>query len=610
MAGNPFRRSQGSRLPDESTHRKEPDAPNTPPPPKSRTKKKKRVVFQTPPRTPEEPSIPRRLSDGLAGSPPPPLAKLGDDDTDSTTTADSDLEQALVNTRRNSGSLATPATSFGAQSGSRAPFNPFARTLETSEARFGLGKHPEERTAREEVDGSDPATPRARKPMLDVDVFKNILMGGGAAPTPPIAAQQQPQQRPQDSSSTDTSSVSAQSIFDPMHEAHPESPRTSFDDHRSDSDEAVDDESSSLMGPVASRPVEEGPPRPPKQPDNRISRAYPQTVSFADFDNFTPTAFPPSAPRTPPVNTPLQAVMRPLTPKSSSSSDLNKPLPPPPAEQGTYFPVTDVPQSDAMNLQPLKAGPAAAGVLPQSKKAPPPPPNSRRQNQAGSGEGRDRSTSNLSQGSVQPAQLGETDATTRATDQSLKPAPPPPPSRRSQPALTTPSPAAEMAPRAPLLNPGNPEPKVMPPPPPRRQPGKSGTSLHRTPSNASRTSLPRSDSFTAATASGQAPPAPPPRRGGSSKRDSIDGGPPNSMTTRRVNEPRRASGQSFESERSISITSLSLKQVDEPGEVEEVAKLTGHSPPAMASAQSDILADMSAFQAEIDALRAQTSRGV
>ena len=547
------------------------------------------------------------MSDGLTGSPPPPFAKLDDDDTDSTTTADSDLEQALVNTRRNSGSLPTPATSFGAQAGSKAPFNPFARTLETSEAQFGLRRKQEDQTEHGEVDVSDPATPRARK--LDVDAFKNILMGGAAVPTQSFAVQQQSQQRPQDSSSTDTSSISAQSIFDPMQEAHPESPRTSFDDHHSDSDSAVDDESSSLMGPVASRPVEEGPPRPPKPMDQRISRAFPQTVSFADFDGFTPSSIAPPAPSTPPINTPLQAVIRPVTPRSQS--DLNKPLPPPPAEQGLSLPSTILPSgSDISSQQPSTAS-AMTSALSQSKKTPPPPPTSRRQNQTGGSEGRDRSISNLSQSSIQSNQHYESDAVGRLTDQSPKPAPPPPPSRRSQPAFSASSPAEGNLSERPASF-ASLESKVMPPPPPRRQPGKSGTSINRTPSDASHKSLPRSNSLTTVAATGPAPPAPPPRRGAASKRDSMETGPPNSMSTRRSsgNEYRRTSGQSFDSERSISITSLSLKQVDEPGEPEEGPMPSEHGPATKGPSQNDILADMTAFQAEIDALRAQSSKRV
>lgn len=549
-------------------------------------------MIQTPPHSPEEPSIPRRLSDGKTGSPPPPATKLDEDDTDSTTTADSDLDQALDNTRRNSGSLPPPPSAFSVQPGTRAPYNPFARTLETAEAAFGLQKREAAPVGGVSLDGQTQPRPGAGKPALDVDAFKNILMTGSAAPSPPNS---QPSQKPQDSSSgTDTSSLSRQSIFDQMHEAHLESPRTSFDDHehRSDDDEDSDNEHSSLMGPVASRPIEEGPPRPPKHPHGK---AFPQTVSFADFDESIPPAFPLGVPRTPAVNPQLQGIMRPSTPRSAS--DLNKPLPPPPAAPHTQIQQNEVPPS-----QQQTPSVAVAEKQPQAKKAPPPPPASRRPGASNTSHERARSASNLSQDSAQ--QL-EPDATPRATDQSLKPVPPPPPARRSQPVSDSSSPAVETPPRTSSPNQPALEPKAMPPPPPRRFPSKSksGTSVTRTPSNASRTSQTPSDLFPAASTSGQAPPAPPPRRGGASVRNSMDG-PPNSLSTRRSNgnDYRRSSGQSFESDRSVSISSL--QQVAEPGESEEAVSSTTTGRP-----ERDILADMSAFQAEIDALRAQGGRG-
>ena len=60
---------------------------------------------------------------------------------------------------------------------------------------------------------------------------------------------------------------------------------------------------------------------------------------------------------------------------------------------------------------------------------------------------------------------------------------------------------------------------------------------------------------------------------------------------------RRSSQNSFESARSSSLSKPTL-----PSESEE-ADTKADVP------QSDILADMSAFQAEIDALRRQTSKG-
>ncbi|TKA63641.1 hypothetical protein B0A55_11094 [Friedmanniomyces simplex] len=610
--GNPFRRQQ--RLPDETTYH---DAPTTilhstttPKVPK----KKKRVVIQTPPHSPEElTSIPRRFSDGRTGSPPPALGQQlpleeKDDETDSTTTADSDLERAAaVGTQWNFGgsvpatppSSVVPAAGFGGQGGGpRAPHNPFARTLATSEAAFGLQADIGPTTGDERAQQSQQQRQggaAGRPALLDVDAFKSILMTGSATPSPPTGSTSTgPQRPPQDSgSSTDTSSVSRHSIFDAMHDAHPESPRTSFDDHPEDSEGDGDDEHSSLMGPVSGRPVEEGPPAPPK---TKHGRGFPQTVSFADFDESIPSAgTPPLRLQTPPV---MASMMRPSTPRSPS--DLNKPLPPPPAER--------IGGSNAVNLElPQKLASAfyqpsmTLQVESQSlakKTMPPPPPVARRRGQAEPGQGRARSESNLSQSSAQQTEL----APTSSSDQAIaKPAPPPPPSRRTQASANShsPSPAVETPPSLPppqsnLTAAGETE-KFIPQPPPRRQPSKRGTSVIRTPSTASRVSLPRSDSFTGAAAA--PPPAPPPRRG--AKRNSgVDN--------------RRTSGQSFgsvsASERSMDLRN-GVREEEEPdggGQGMEPVRF-----PAVAERppQGDVLADLDAFQAEIEALRVRAAAG-
>ncbi|KAH9845181.1 hypothetical protein Tdes44962_MAKER06755, partial [Teratosphaeria destructans] len=528
--------------------------------PQSKTKKK-RVVIQTPPHSPEEPSIPRRASDGLTGSPPPPKVRRDDDD-DVESAANSDLEQAQINTRRNSGPLQPPTTTFGIQTstkssaaGSGLPYNPFARTLATSEARYGLHNKSEQQ---EEINGNSDRQ-SAGRPALDVDAFKNILLTGKAAPSARIDQRQPSGDSIHDRSSTQPSAASGYSAFDQMHEAFPESPRTSLDDYARYSDDTDDDDSnedSSLMGPIESRPVEEGPTPPPKQ-----ARAYPQTVSFADFDNTL-------NPNTPPLNT--QFLQRNANPGlSRSPSDLNKPLPPPPVVSTSESQPTE-------QVQPAREGNPREQIndteTPQAKR-PPPVPASRRQGQStpAQKDGRTRSSSNVSQSS---SQYGDK--------------PPPPPSRRPQSMYSSLPSSAKETPTC--LSNGS---RIQPPPPPRRMISKSGTPSIRTASTASRHSLQRNDSSNALPTSGAIPPAPPPRRGGQN-RNSAEG-PPISLATRRVS----ASAQSFESDRSVSLSSL--RQVAEPGGGEEAIS----SPAPGSAAERDILADMSAFQAEIDALRAQ-----
>lgn len=552
----------------------------------------------TPPHSPEEPSIPRRLSDGRTGSPPPPQIEADDNESDSTATADSDIEQATLNTRRNSGSLPPPSTSFVQlqQPTARAPYNPFAKTLATSEAAFGLRSTDDSNTGIDGVNENAQARPNGGRKPLDVDQFKNILLTGNATPSPPTI--QQPP-RPQDSSSsTDTSSISRQSIFDNMIQAHPESPRTSADyDHAQYGDDEDDDtdEHSSLMGPMESRPVAEGPPPPPKP---KHGRAFPQTVSFADFDESIPAGFS-SGHKGRPVTTYLTGILRPSTPRSLS--DINKPLPPPPASQLSNEHVPAVPEKDVSPVQSNQPTAYADLDTLQAKRAPPPPPATRRAGQTGSTQGRPRSGSNLTQGSTQDGE--QIEAASRASEPSLRviAPPPPPPSRRTQPASATPSPAVETPPQAPSPNQVPIDARAMPPPPPRRSMAKIGYTLDRTPSNASQSSVPQTDSGQAMTVSSNGPPVPPSRRTTGSKRNSMDGH--RNILNARNADHRRSSGQSFGSDRSTSITSL--RQVEEPGE--RIEFVTSSATPEQPS--RDILADMSAFQAEIEALRLQAAKG-
>ena len=94
---------------------------------------------------------------------------------------------------------------------------------------------------------------------MNVEGFKNLLMQGitsprSSGPPPPNAPASSNPLSPaifESSSSTDTSSISRQSIFDTAQEPHPESPRTPYDMATSD------DEHAGLMGVEAPRGKEE-----------------------------------------------------------------------------------------------------------------------------------------------------------------------------------------------------------------------------------------------------------------------------------------------------------------------------------------------------------------
>ncbi|PPJ57882.1 hypothetical protein CBER1_00203 [Cercospora berteroae] len=570
MSSNPFRRSRVPVDPDPAsasvfdTIRDASDAaaPTTP----STKTKAKRVVIQTPPHSPEEvhnsQNGDRRLSEGgsigRTVSPPPVVDTrnigLEDDDSesDAAATGGSGVKRAGSNTGNATWADAAPGAT-------KAPYNPFARTLASQETGLSQGSQEAEMTGGE----------TRSKPTLDVDAFKNILMNGAPVPaglsTTPGAARVPDS----NSSSTDTSSV-----FERSHGPHPESPQDDFHDYESASDED-DNEHSGLMG--VGRSDDLAPPAPPK------SQKGPLTVSFADFDQSIPPGFMASGPRTPPVHTQhITGILRSASPRPGS--DLNKPLPMPPGDTGKKSPSP----APVQNVLPAQVDQQVATVPPTPKAVPPPPPTRK----SGAGHGRARSGSNPSNMTLDSSIPTPADSVVSTSSNKL--APPPPPARKSNPST---QPAPPPPPKD--VQPTSSEPKLAPPPPPlRRHPSKASKGSSNVSRQASDDSTTASRSAQVPAAGAAAPPPPPPRRLPGSKRTSLDG-PPSSYVRKLSGEHHR--GASFDSERSASISSL--QKVAETGESNEQA-----IPSPGASQSKDILAEMSAFQAEIDALT-QASKG-
>ncbi|KAM3422455.1 hypothetical protein BST61_g2803 [Cercospora zeina] len=455
---------------------------------------------------------------------------------------------------------AQDSTSADATPGAtRAPYNPFARKSATEE--IGLSRHGKEA----EMNGRESRP----KPALDVDAFKNILLTGAPIPAGLSATSGATRIPESNGSSTDTSSM-----FDHGHGPHPESPTDNFHDYETASDED-DDEQSELMG--AARSDDLAPPAPPK------SKKGPQTVSFADFDQSIPPGFMASGPRTPPVPTQhITGILRSASPRPGS--DLTKPLPAPPGETDAAATFS----APIRNLSPSQVDGPVATAPPTAKAVPPPPPSRK----SGSGHGRARSSSNLSNVTLDSSI--PTPADSVVSTNSIKLAPPPPPARKSQP-------GNQQAPPPPPkdLQPTSNDGKLAPPPPPlRRHPSKASKGSSNVSRQASDDSNTVSVSAQISAPGAAAPPPPPPRRPPGSKRASLDG-PPHSYPRRLSGEQHR--GTSFDSERSASISSL--QKVAETGESSEQAMASPGPDPS-----KHILAEMSAFQAEIDAL-AQASKG-
>ncbi|KAI5361465.1 hypothetical protein Slin15195_G125800 [Septoria linicola] len=566
MSSNPFRRSRVPVEPDPASAnifhgaRAAADlAAASTPPGKTQTK---RVVIQSPPLSPGElysaqnaegriPSVDTTASApqtlGLAGVSIEGSESCSEGGSEGVRRADPYLHASSSKIANGAGEL--PST-YGREGAVRAPYNPFARTLATQQA----GSSPlSEGLA---SDGHDQNV----KPALDVDAFKDILLRGAPVPAGLSTTRSQ---------DINGHRVNPSSQYDSAYGLQPESPRDAHHDYESASDED-DNERSGLIG--VGRSDDLAPPAPPKP-----KVKGPQTVSFADFDQSIPPGFMAPGPKPSSIHPQhVTGILRAASPRPGS--DLNKPLPPPP--QGTT--ATPPPSAPDKNTPPPELNtiepPTAAGP----KIVPPPPPPTRK---SGTGHGRARSSSNLSNMTQDSTLLSAADNATSASSNKL--APPPPPTRKSQGTSQPPQSQKQQ------------DTKQLPPPPPlRRHHSKSGggsSNISRQASDDS-TTAPRPMSVIASGA--PAPPPPPPRRAHGSKRTSLDGAP--------SAFPRRLSGEhyrgtSFDSERSASISSL-----------QKVAETSESNEQAVASPgpdqSRDILAEMSAFQAELDALARASSK--
>ncbi|KAK4938831.1 hypothetical protein LTR66_015058, partial [Elasticomyces elasticus] len=387
-------------------------------------KKTKRVRITSPPHSP--PDLPRRLSiDGHSDSPPPSVyssdAKAEEPDQLRRRRASSgnstEDDEIVENTGKNSGFITSAAASQGVWP------NPFARTLSTMESVYAETREDASLVAEGRSAEQAGTRPRPGKGGLDVDSFTRLLMTGKASPavqtTSSFALPAPPPKVHDSSSSTDTSSISRQSLFELVHDLPPESPRSSFEHSPSE-----DDEHSSLVGEP--KKAKSKPPPPTHRHGKAVGPRAPQTVSFADF---TPSFL--SSPRSlvgpRPQTPPLQGISSPASPRTPT--DLNKPLPAPPPASTSPETVPPVPEKDTTPAPSIDPSSDVPGIANQ-KRAPPPPPSARRQTRASAGKTRARSSSSLTQSSVaeEPYETPELPAHSEAA--SSKTRPPPPPARR------------------------------------------------------------------------------------------------------------------------------------------------------------------------------------
>jgi hypothetical protein len=225
---------------------------------------------------------------------------------------------------------------------SQAPPNPFQKTLET----MGYST--------QEVTTSRTKVPPTGRASLDVEAFKRLLMTGSAGPgistLPAASAAHLHHGLGDGGSSTEASSSSRHSIFEPVQEIHQESPGTPHEISESEDDRRGADIPSSFHGRKK--------PLPPSSRHGKLIR-----VELREDPSTTATV--------PIANHRLSLVSRP------SATDLNKPLPPAPARASH--------DSDRESIFDLES----AGKVPEPpsppysirRKTPPEPPLTRRHSQ-------------------------------------------------------------------------------------------------------------------------------------------------------------------------------------------------------------------------------------
>ena len=425
------------------------------------------------------------------------------------------------------------------------PSNPFSRASQLSEKNTRLSAQSDQSMRGPAVSMSS-STSSSRVP-LDVDAFKRLLLTGDKGPTP--------------TSAPPTPSTSG---F-PLHGAQ-------YGDSSSNTD-ASSLSRQSILGsqtdlhletPRTSHeisPSEEDhqyqfQPRSPKSErfsapvsrirgGNALKGALPQTAGFAEPASYT-------------SQYELAHPPSAMTKSPRSPTDLNKPLPPPPT---SHSPDSLTDSSGAISLnptEPLSGSPAASAPR---VRAAPPPPLSRRLSQL-----RSQHPSNSPGTSTSIAEENVTELLSSPIN--AKPPAPPPPRRRgtdrSQSSLEN-RPPSELEPDAGKSLTKSQSPK--PPPPPRRNPSLSSAKLPRRVSP----NMPKPSSM---------PPPPPPRR-------------------------RASSGSSLGSRR----ISSEVNHADVEG---HLAGITARSSididPTESANEKDVLADLSALQREVDALRGKYER--
>lgn len=410
-------------------------------------------------------------------------------------------------------------------------------------------------------DNQRSVNPASSRPQYNVDEFKRLLLTGEKLKpdtnTPFIPHAYAQVVSPGDSNSnTDASSISRQSMFDPHHDSHQESPRTSFELSPSD------DERHGLVQVSSPTRSRTRPSVPASRHGKLVKQNVLQTIPFESLPSSAPL------PRSDSESSTKNHLLESIDP----TADINKPLPPPPPpppRSGSFK--IEAPAKARANIGHQKGiqskdFPRTMESLSESR-SPPTPPLARRHSHLNPSatSGGSSQTNTLKEGPG--AALGFPPMQGRQYVGS-KPALPPP--RRiglatDQTQPTSAEGGKQIEARTSDFTVSRP---AMPP--------------SRTSSNAS---LKRPARVSTIPSSPGAPPLPPPRRRGSSQNSQ------GSFTPSRLSGEYRLSG--IESYRSS------------PSSVTREGMTTAIEP---LSKEKDIIADLSALQKEVDELRGKFGR--
>ena len=431
---------------------------------------------------------------------------------------------------------------------SQAPHNPFSKTLATME-----------RTDKEAYVPPPANVSSLGRSSMDVEAFKRLLMTGNAglgSSTPPTAAAHFHHGLGDGGSSTDASSISRQSIYEPVQESHTESPRTSHEISE------PEDDRRRLTKEIPSATLARKKPPPPSSRHGKL-------IKLELRDNPSTSSLPVeiALPHPPTPNSTNQQYFNTAafssSPPNQSSTDLNKPLPPAPKRASHDSDRESIFDKESAGKTPEPPSPSAS----VRRKTPPAPPLTRRHSQLVSESKITRETGRLSPKAEEeshstPALGRPRSDTAQSAGSGSSPAPPPPPTRRASsarhPSYRLPAPQSSVS--------------LPPPTPPARGSSRSISASGRPPSVAS-----VDMGFGTSTAGKRVsmaptpPPPPPPRQRGErscledeSRRMSGEMGRRSAELGRRSGEMRRRSGENGRRATDISRESTEESSVESP----------------------------------------------